>query len=363
MAARGKYARVCVEMDLRKPLISHITIGRYHYVVEYEHFHLLCFSCGRVGHRKEKCTKFLVIQPEKTIQNMAVNQNDTVTGPREAHPNGYTNTELSNEKETHGYGPWTIATIRRKYHQGKQKQKIHVHKSNRFESLQVDQEHGETSAAQEIKEDQRKYVDLDMGPQSAQGEFSYIQKQSPIGSTKHMKDGGLDLGLDIASGPKEKEVICCDNPNYSKQKGSPPSPNELNAQGNPNFLPAITAPIIDDNTNALTTATHPDIRVQTRKGKPPDLPVRNEGRSNGGNSREHPNDRTPSGSIQNSDVLRTRERSVSPRRNRLVARRGEAPDSTMVGNRFTQREAHGACETSEATGGRPEECAKYSRTV
>ncbi|XP_028066485.1 uncharacterized protein LOC114269382 [Camellia sinensis] len=27
MVARGKYARVCVEMDLRKPLISHLTIG------------------------------------------------------------------------------------------------------------------------------------------------------------------------------------------------------------------------------------------------------------------------------------------------------------------------------------------------
>lgn len=54
MVARGKYARVCVEMDLHKSLISHLTIGRYHYVVEYEHLHTLCFSCGRVGHRKEK---------------------------------------------------------------------------------------------------------------------------------------------------------------------------------------------------------------------------------------------------------------------------------------------------------------------
>ncbi|XP_028067164.1 uncharacterized protein LOC114269971 [Camellia sinensis] len=109
-------------------------------------FHLLCFSCGRVGYRKEKCTEFPVIQPEKMIQNMTVNQKDTVTGPREVQPNGQTNKELSNEKDTHGYGPWTITTTRRKYHKGKQKQKIHVHKSNRFESLQVDQDQGETSA-------------------------------------------------------------------------------------------------------------------------------------------------------------------------------------------------------------------------
>ncbi|KAL7202045.1 hypothetical protein ACSBR1_033676 [Camellia fascicularis] len=65
MAARGKYVRVCVEMDLRKPLISHLTIGRYHYVVEYEHLHIMCFACGRVGHRKDKCPEFSMIQPEK----------------------------------------------------------------------------------------------------------------------------------------------------------------------------------------------------------------------------------------------------------------------------------------------------------
>ncbi|KAL7238170.1 hypothetical protein ACSBR2_004301 [Camellia fascicularis] len=338
MAARGKYARVCVKMDLRKPLISHITIRRYDYVVEYEHLHLLCFSCSRVGHRKEKCHEFRMIQPEKAIQNMTVNQTDTATRPRATQPTGQKNKELSNETETHSYGSWTIATTRRKYHHGKQKQKAHVYKSNRFESLQVDQDYGETSAASEIKEAQRKYVDLDMGPQSFHGEISYVQKQSPIGPTKLMKDGEPDLGLDVASGPKEKE---------------------LNAQGSPNSLLVTTVLTFDNNTNALITATAPDIRVQTRKGKPPDSSVRKEGCSNGGNGREHSNVRTSSGPIQNSDVLRTRERSVSPRRNRLVARRGEASDSTMVGDRLAQRKAHGACETSEATGGRPEECAKY----
>ncbi|THG13445.1 hypothetical protein TEA_020982 [Camellia sinensis var. sinensis] len=128
------------------------------------------------------------------------------------------------------------------------------------------------------------------------------------------------------------------------------------------FVHRIISPTIDNNTN-LNTATDLDIRVQIRKDKPPDLSVRKEGRFNGGNGREHPNVRTPSGPIQNSDVLRTRERNVSPRRNRLVARRGEAADSIMVGERFTQREAHGACETREAAGGRPKDCAKYFGTI
>ncbi|XP_028061200.1 uncharacterized protein LOC114264702 [Camellia sinensis] len=105
MAARGKYARVCVEIDLHKPLISRITIGRYHYVVEYEHLHTLCFSCGRVGHRKEKCTEFPVIQPKKMIQNVIVTQPESNNGPGTSQPTGQKKEERYNLEEKQGYGP------------------------------------------------------------------------------------------------------------------------------------------------------------------------------------------------------------------------------------------------------------------
>ncbi|KAL7211244.1 hypothetical protein ACSBR2_014178 [Camellia fascicularis] len=62
MVARGKHARVCVEIDLRKPLISHFTIDKYTYGVEYERLHSLCFSCGRIGHRQESCSDRPVTQ-------------------------------------------------------------------------------------------------------------------------------------------------------------------------------------------------------------------------------------------------------------------------------------------------------------
>ncbi|CAL5359792.1 unnamed protein product [Camellia sinensis] len=123
MATRGKYARVCVELDLRKPLISHITIGRYHYVVEYEHLHTLCFSCGRVGHQKEKCTEYPVIQSEKTMQNVTVTQLDVGKGPGTSKPTRQGNEEGFNLDDKLGYGPWTIAPSRRKFYQGKQKHK------------------------------------------------------------------------------------------------------------------------------------------------------------------------------------------------------------------------------------------------
>lgn len=53
--AHGKYARVCVEIDLTQPLIPTVTLNGRIYKVEYEGLHLICFDCGRYGHRKEEC--------------------------------------------------------------------------------------------------------------------------------------------------------------------------------------------------------------------------------------------------------------------------------------------------------------------
>ncbi|KAL7177603.1 hypothetical protein ACSBR2_030877 [Camellia fascicularis] len=358
MAARGKYARVCVEMDLRKPLISYLTIGRYHYVVEYEHLNLLCFACGRVGHRKEKCPDFSMIQPEKKIPNMTVTQTGTEVGSREKQPNGQVNKELSMEPETHGYGPWTLVTTRRKHQYGKQKQKHHVYKSNRFESLQTKQDQGETSKAQDIIPDQRNYVDLDMAPQAIKEDLSYVHTQSPHGTNEHMKDVGAISRMDGVTGPKEKEMICCVSPQSTNTTGPQTSPDGSNAQGNPIANPAITAALTESNSNVLNTVIAPVICVPNSNVRSPDFSTSKEEHFNGGHGREPPTVQAPSGSIPSPDVLRTRERSVSPHRHRLVARRGEAADSTLVGDRFTHREAYGACETHEDAGGRPEECAK-----
>jgi hypothetical protein len=53
---RGKYARLCVEVDLNKPLLGMFDIKDKIYKVEYEGLHLLCLTCGRFGHYKEGCS-------------------------------------------------------------------------------------------------------------------------------------------------------------------------------------------------------------------------------------------------------------------------------------------------------------------
>lgn len=54
-ASRGRYARVCVEIDLDVPLVPSIQALGSVQRVEYEGLHLICFGCGKYGHRQEVC--------------------------------------------------------------------------------------------------------------------------------------------------------------------------------------------------------------------------------------------------------------------------------------------------------------------
>ncbi|XVE85315.1 hypothetical protein DITRI_Ditri17bG0081800 [Diplodiscus trichospermus] len=56
-AVRGHFARLCVEIDLEKPFLSKFRLRRKVRRIEYEAMHVICFECGRYGHRKEECKK------------------------------------------------------------------------------------------------------------------------------------------------------------------------------------------------------------------------------------------------------------------------------------------------------------------
>lgn len=55
LASRGKFARVCVEVDLRKPLMSGYTLRGEFWRLQYEGLHEICFECGKYGHHSASC--------------------------------------------------------------------------------------------------------------------------------------------------------------------------------------------------------------------------------------------------------------------------------------------------------------------
>ncbi|CAN1166056.1 hypothetical protein LINPERHAP2_LOCUS26518 [Linum perenne] len=60
--ARGRFARVCVEVDITKPLLGKYMIEDKILKIEYESLENLCFDCGMYGHKKEACPSKVVSQ-------------------------------------------------------------------------------------------------------------------------------------------------------------------------------------------------------------------------------------------------------------------------------------------------------------
>jgi hypothetical protein len=90
MQEKGKYARLCVEVDLTKPLLAMFMIKERKYNVEYEGLHLLCKTCGRFGHYSEGCpekSKMVAANPNAVkdkgdhVRGEAVLPGNNIDGP------------------------------------------------------------------------------------------------------------------------------------------------------------------------------------------------------------------------------------------------------------------------------------------
>lgn len=57
LTSRGKFARLCVEVDTTKPLLAKFWLRKKIRRIEYEGIHLVCFKCGIYGHSHENCSR------------------------------------------------------------------------------------------------------------------------------------------------------------------------------------------------------------------------------------------------------------------------------------------------------------------
>lgn len=53
MAQRGKFAHLCIEIDVSKPLVSRIVVGVRPQKVEYKGVGIIYFSCRCIGHEED----------------------------------------------------------------------------------------------------------------------------------------------------------------------------------------------------------------------------------------------------------------------------------------------------------------------
>lgn len=111
MQTRGKFARVCVQVDLEKPLRAHYRLKGRPMRIEYEGIHLICFLCGKYGHEKDACIH-LIRPPMASPQDQSSlpqeggsNKDGKGSGGSEPIPQG--NAEGN-------FGPWMLVTRSRR---------------------------------------------------------------------------------------------------------------------------------------------------------------------------------------------------------------------------------------------------------
>ncbi|XP_028099056.1 uncharacterized protein LOC114298645 [Camellia sinensis] len=113
MASKGKYARVCIEVDLRKPLASQFSISKNTYIIEYEHLHSVCFSCSRVGHVKHVCTENPTNEANKQRHDVAGEGNQGKEDEAQTGLGLTKDTEMGEPSQIR-YGPWMKVTNQRR---------------------------------------------------------------------------------------------------------------------------------------------------------------------------------------------------------------------------------------------------------
>ncbi|XP_050254820.1 uncharacterized protein LOC126700653 [Quercus robur] len=103
---RGRYACICVQVDLNKPLVQKILLEGWVQEIQYEGINTLCFSCGRVRHRQEGCPYTVRAEPfiPQTTTEATSTADDLVGNERD----GAHDVDSGKGSDIQNFGPWML---------------------------------------------------------------------------------------------------------------------------------------------------------------------------------------------------------------------------------------------------------------
>ncbi|KAF7825168.1 Retrovirus-related Pol polyprotein LINE-1 [Senna tora] len=113
----GKFARICVEINLKRQLVPQVEVRGRSYAVEYEGLHMVCFHCGRYGHTKDICLLRKEAEGKEKQQQVDLN-NAPNDGEHESSgddglapvPEQDAVREEANNGNDGMFGPWMMVT-------------------------------------------------------------------------------------------------------------------------------------------------------------------------------------------------------------------------------------------------------------
>ena len=103
-----------MQVDVDKPLIDTVLIGRFEQAVTYEGINRLCFSCGRMDHRRE-CCPYAVKDGKDQVEKEEGDSVDRVGQPCNTYAIDIPEWERRTTSEAleDNYGPWLLVSRKR----------------------------------------------------------------------------------------------------------------------------------------------------------------------------------------------------------------------------------------------------------
>ncbi|KAL4313865.1 hypothetical protein AHAS_Ahas15G0027800 [Arachis hypogaea] len=201
--SRGKFARMCVEVDLTKPLVGKYLINGREYRVEYEGIHQICFSCGRIDHDQKLC-------PLKVAQNNV----PSVQGEREKelpeknHMSDERNNKEDGKKLDKGkqvmqesqenFGDWMVVQRPKKGRKGQKagssktkETSTKTENKSRFSVLHIEEVNEETTEGENGKKSEGKKEKEKGKKDNAKGKRVKIQQNKPETQRKNREGKGI----------------------------------------------------------------------------------------------------------------------------------------------------------------------------
>nr|KYP55829.1 hypothetical protein KK1_002054 [Cajanus cajan] len=123
--SRGKFARICVEVNLNRRLVSMINVMGHIIKLEYEGLHLVCFNCGKYRHKQDQCDIVTgALKPttseavKKDAGSMVADMGELIVNSKEMQPKATLKsiseqenlvvTKQSEQDTDNLYGPWML---------------------------------------------------------------------------------------------------------------------------------------------------------------------------------------------------------------------------------------------------------------
>ncbi|XP_010474076.1 PREDICTED: uncharacterized protein LOC104753532 [Camelina sativa] len=104
---RGRFARICVEVNLKRLLKGTIMINGERYFVSYEGLKNICSLCGMFGHVVHSCPRKSVVQPVEKPQQIV--ETSLSTSGENRGDEGFTPVRMQNRRSTPPPGMVTFA--------------------------------------------------------------------------------------------------------------------------------------------------------------------------------------------------------------------------------------------------------------